>query len=71
MSKRLRYRGFRGRELICFFCLKPVKPSEAKVVVINDEYIGMDFRVIACSDCAERYGSVIKLKAPSQDSTQK
>lgn len=51
---------------ICFFCLRPIKPGEAKTVTIVDEFIGMNFRVIACSECASKYGDVIKLKPPGK-----
>ncbi len=65
MSRRGSFRRSRrnNEDLICFFCLRPVKPSEAKIVIINDELIGMNFRVIACKECASKYGNVVKLKA--------
>ncbi len=63
MSKVRRIKSTRSRELVCFFCLKTIKPSEAKIVVINDELIGMSFKVTACSECASKYGDSIRLKA--------
>ncbi|WP_291766387.1 hypothetical protein [Caldivirga sp. UBA161] len=63
MSKARGFKSTRSKELVCFFCLRTIKPSEAKVVVINDELIGMSFKVIACSECASKYGDSIKLKA--------
>ncbi|ABW01497.1 hypothetical protein [Caldivirga maquilingensis] len=63
MSRARGFRSIRSKELVCFFCLRTIKPSEAKVVVINDELIGMNFKVIACSECAAKYGESIRLKA--------
>ena len=63
MSKARGFKSIRSRELVCFFCLRAIKPSEAKVVVISDELIGMSFKVIACRECVAKYGESIRLKA--------
>lgn len=54
-------RGYGGDQLICFFCLRRIDPGEAKVVVIRDELLGMEFKVPACHDCYVKYGDRVVL----------